>query len=113
MEKPARGDVDFRELMSLEDELETEVRLLCYLWAEKGIATPKTEANLDRVGAVATVRMHGAGKKIEGYQEGLKRALQKFGRDFTMEGLIDSDHFRELFTEEEVAIARAKLEDPD
>jgi hypothetical protein len=99
--------------LSLEDELETEVQLLCGYWTKAGIATAGIEGNLDRIGAVATVRMYGAGRKMEGYQEGLKRALQEFGRDFTMEGLIDSDRFRELFTEEEVAIARAKLENPD
>lgn len=85
----------------------------CDLWDDTGIHTRGIRDSLERDGAVATVRRYGAGPKIEGYQEGLKKALARYGRDHTMEGLTDSDRFREMFTEEEIQTARAKLENPD
>jgi hypothetical protein len=99
--------------MALEDELEIEVLLCCDMWDKADIHTAAIRDSLDRDGAVETVRRYGASRKIEGYQEGLKRALQEFGPEHTMEGLITGDRFRELFDEAEIATAKSKLRDPD
>lgn len=48
----------------------------------------------------------------EGFQEGLKQALQHYGAEQTIEGLILDERFRELFTNEERDGARRRLADP-
>jgi hypothetical protein len=98
--------------MSLADDFEVELWLLCDRWDQVGIYTARLRENIEQYGAVETARRYGATPKREGFQEGLKKALQHFGPDQTIEGLMIDERFRELFEPAGLAVAEARLADP-
>ena len=62
---------------------------------------------LDQGGLKAAKALPGSG----GYSEGLTRLWEEKRLDISMEATVLQDPWRELFTEEELAVARQKLDD--
>ena len=62
---------------------------------------------IDRGGLDAAKMLLGSG----GYSEGLTRLWEEKRLDISMEATVLQDPWRELFTEEELSVAKQKLEE--
>src|SRR3954468_3298237 len=90
--------------MSAEDDFEDELRLLLDAWDNVNIDTRRLRAQVEDVGAFDTAKEY-----VRRDTGGLGEAYRRLGPRQTLEGLIV--RFRELFDEETVRLAEAKLDE--